>query len=196
MGVFFCAEIMTVHRTFLHFLCIRVRLDESVHEPFRKLYTRVMVIVKDSTMPCIRTILKSPNMGHNGFMIKDINPENESNKYKMKTQEIAFLTDIIESIKKNRTVSDKSIKNDKGVLIKTTKKEGKIMKNKDEHINCSICGVEMTEPFTNNPYPVIEDEEARCCSSCNWEYVIPARQGVKISDKVKATFHINNNNRK
>ena len=31
----------------------------------------------------------------------------------MKTQEIAFLTDIMESIKKNRTVSDKSIKNDK-----------------------------------------------------------------------------------
>ena len=114
----------------------------------------------------------------------------------MKTQEIAFLTDIMESIKKNRTVSDKSIKNNKDVLIKTTKKEGKIMKNKDEHINCSICGVEMTEPFTNNPYPVIEDDEARCCSDCNSLWVIPARQGMKITDEDKASFYINKNKRK
>lgn len=41
----------------------------------------------------------------------------------MKTPEIEFLTDIVESITKGRTVSDKDIKTIDGVLIKTETKE-------------------------------------------------------------------------
>lgn len=39
---------------------------------------------------------------------------------------------------------------------------------------CCICG----ETFTgwgNNPWPVVEDAEARCCNYCNDAKVIPAR---------------------
>ncbi len=41
----------------------------------------------------------------------------------MKTPEIEFLTDIMQSINKGRTVSDKDIKTIDGVLIKTETKE-------------------------------------------------------------------------
>ena len=41
----------------------------------------------------------------------------------MKTPEIEFLTDIVESITKGRTVSDKDIMTKKGVLIKTKEKK-------------------------------------------------------------------------
>ena len=41
----------------------------------------------------------------------------------MKTPEIEFLSDIMQSITKGRTVSDKDIKTIDGVLIKTGSKE-------------------------------------------------------------------------
>ena len=41
----------------------------------------------------------------------------------MKTPEIEFLKDIMQSINKGRTVSDKNIKTIDGVLIKTETKE-------------------------------------------------------------------------
>ena len=46
-------------------------------------------------------------------------------------------------------------------------------------IKCCFCGVDMKEPFTNNPYPVNKDENARCCNDCNKNIVIPAR--IKVS---------------
>lgn len=39
---------------------------------------------------------------------------------------------------------------------------------------CCICGKEF-EGWGNNPYPVVKDEDARCCDDCNAMYVIPAR---------------------
>ena len=70
------------------------------------------------------------------------------------------------------------------------------MKEREKDTECSICGKAMFEMEINNPYPVIEDNEAVCCGNCNDQWVMPARQGFKISDKQKATFHINKNNRK
>ena len=70
------------------------------------------------------------------------------------------------------------------------------MNKSEKDTECSICGKAMFEMEINNPYPVIEDDEAVCCSECNGLWVIPARQGMKITDKDRATFHINNNNRK
>ena len=43
----------------------------------------------------------------------------------------------------------------------------------DKHI-CCICGKEFIG-WGNNPYPVVEDEDARCCDECNAMHVIPAR---------------------
>lgn len=39
---------------------------------------------------------------------------------------------------------------------------------------CCICGKAFTG-WGNNPYPVVKDEDARCCDDCNAMYVIPAR---------------------
>lgn len=39
---------------------------------------------------------------------------------------------------------------------------------------CCICG-NVFIGWGNNPYPVVKDEDARCCDDCNAMYVIPAR---------------------
>ena len=39
---------------------------------------------------------------------------------------------------------------------------------------CCICG-KVFKGWGNNPYPVVKDEDARCCDDCNMEFVIPAR---------------------
>jgi len=43
----------------------------------------------------------------------------------------------------------------------------------EEHI-CCICGKKFFG-WGNNPYPVVEDENALCCDDCDMEYVVPAR---------------------
>lgn len=40
---------------------------------------------------------------------------------------------------------------------------------------CCICGKECENEWGNNPYPVNNTENARCCDTCNDLYVIPAR---------------------
>ena len=39
---------------------------------------------------------------------------------------------------------------------------------------CCICGKICTD-WGNNPWPVNESEDARCCDECNSLYVVPAR---------------------
>ena len=39
---------------------------------------------------------------------------------------------------------------------------------------CCIRGCEF-EGFGNNPWPVVNDEDARCCDECNYDKVISAR---------------------
>ena len=48
---------------------------------------------------------------------------------------------------------------------------------------CCICGKKITG-WGHNPYPVIRDENARCCDECNSKYVIRARiLGLIEADK-------------
>lgn len=42
-------------------------------------------------------------------------------------------------------------------------------------MKCCFCGKEIKEPHTNNPWPVNQEEDARCCNECNINIVIPAR---------------------
>lgn len=47
-------------------------------------------------------------------------------------------------------------------------------------MKCCICGCEIEHPFIkdyfgNNPWPVNQEEDARCCDECNDTVVIPAR---------------------
>lgn len=39
---------------------------------------------------------------------------------------------------------------------------------------CCICGKICTD-WGNDPWPVIEAEDARCCDECNATVVVPAR---------------------
>lgn len=39
---------------------------------------------------------------------------------------------------------------------------------------CCICGMKFIG-YGNNPYPVVKDEESRCCDLCDSMVVIPAR---------------------
>lgn len=39
---------------------------------------------------------------------------------------------------------------------------------------CSLCG-QPYEHYGNNPQPVLDRYEQRCCDKCNWELVVPAR---------------------
>ena len=41
-------------------------------------------------------------------------------------------------------------------------------------IKCCICGKEING-YGNNPWPVDDNENARCCDDCNTTKVIPAR---------------------
>lgn len=45
---------------------------------------------------------------------------------------------------------------------------------KPNTFRCCICGQDFTG-FGNNPWPVVKDEDARCCDVCNETKVIPAR---------------------
>jgi len=47
---------------------------------------------------------------------------------------------------------------------------------------CCICGMKFTG-WGNNPYPVVEDADARCCDACNKEKVLPARLAQMFSSK-------------
>ena len=50
---------------------------------------------------------------------------------------------------------------------------------------CCICG-RTVKGFGNNPWPVDNREDARCCDECNEAEVIPARI-VQIMEKAYGT---------
>lgn len=43
----------------------------------------------------------------------------------------------------------------------------------DEMITCCLCGKEIAQKESHNPYPVSAD--GRCCTLCNYQKVLPAR---------------------
>lgn len=52
-------------------------------------------------------------------------------------------------------------------------------------MTCCICGKEI-KGYGNNPWPINNDVEARCCDDCNYNVVIPARiKDLKIYDEMK-----------
>ena len=61
----------------------------------------------------------------------------------------------------------------------TKESEPKPTPEVEQEISCVLCGGEIEESpvngwrYGNNPYPLAE--EGRCCDSCNWARVIPAR---------------------
>lgn len=49
---------------------------------------------------------------------------------------------------------------------------------------CCICGKKFTG-WGNNPWPVVEDEDARCCDACNDEKVLSARLAQMFVERRK-----------
>lgn len=47
---------------------------------------------------------------------------------------------------------------------------------------CCICG-QRHEGWGNNPWPINNDPNARCCHACNYAHVIPAR--IKELEDIK-----------
>lgn len=45
--------------------------------------------------------------------------------------------------------------------------------DKNENV-CCICG-ELIKGYGNSPWPICEDENARCCDYCNMTVVVPER---------------------
>ena len=56
-------------------------------------------------------------------------------------------------------------------------------------MKCCICGKEI-EGYGNNPWPVNQEEDARCCDDCNWSVVIPARIEDFIAYEAKMEMRI------
>lgn len=52
-----------------------------------------------------------------------------------------------------------------------------------EKIKCCICN-EYFEGFGNNPAPLIEQENARCCDECNNMVVLFRIQKIQVSKKI------------
>ena len=42
-------------------------------------------------------------------------------------------------------------------------------------MKCCICGKECENEFGNNPWPISNNEEDRCCNECNDTWVLYAR---------------------
>lgn len=50
-------------------------------------------------------------------------------------------------------------------------------------MKCCICGKEF-EGYGNNPWPINNDPEERCCDECNMKVVIPERiKNLKCNNK-------------
>lgn len=47
-------------------------------------------------------------------------------------------------------------------------------RNGGREMKCCICGREI-KGWGNNPWPVNNNESAKCCDECNGQVVIPAR---------------------
>lgn len=59
------------------------------------------------------------------------------------------------------------------------------MKEEKKNPICCICGNECENEFGNNPWPVNNDEDARCCNVCNDTVVVPERIATLINKKEK-----------
>ena len=53
---------------------------------------------------------------------------------------------------------------------------------------CAVCGCEFYDFTGNNPYPIIKDENAVCCSACDERFVIPARR--KFAREGDEDYHL------
>jgi len=69
---------------------------------------------------------------------------------------------------------------------------------KDKEGICCVCGGRYTL-YGNNPAPLTEDKDARCCTRCDYLYVIPARfmkraeeqftlEDAKLFEKMRKIF--------
>ncbi len=56
------------------------------------------------------------------------------------------------------------------------------MENNEKICRCCICG-QLFMGMGNNPWPVIDEDDASCCDLCNQYIVVPARIEMILVDK-------------
>ena len=69
---------------------------------------------------------------------------------------------------------------------KMSMEENEVEYNPHEIIKCCLCGAEMEAWQSNNPWPLVDDENSRCCHDCNEHQVLPAR--LKMMRKQNPAF--------
>ena len=47
-----------------------------------------------------------------------------------------------------------------------------------EDFICCLCGKKVTDSWGNNPWPLSNNPNERCCDDCNAKLVIPARLAI------------------
>lgn len=57
---------------------------------------------------------------------------------------------------------------------KEVKPKPVVVREPEPLLTCCLCGKEFIG-WGNNPYPLAEGEDDRCCDECNYTKVIPAR---------------------
>lgn len=76
-------------------------------------------------------------------------------------------------LQRNFTVTEKKFGHtEKSITFISLKQNIKIMKQK---LTCCLCQKEITDGFGNNPRPLGEKRNDRCCDDCNRTKVIPER---------------------
>ena len=66
-------------------------------------------------------------------------------------------------------------------------KENKIEEteyNPHEIVKCCLCGRKVEMWQSHNPWPIVDDEESRCCGDCNANQVLPARWRLMHEKKI------------
>lgn len=92
---------------------------------------------------------------------------------------------------KNKIKADKTMVWIDGEVVKCESEESaEALRN--YCISCVLCGMPILPERSNNPWPLTDSEEQRCCKACNWALVIPAR-GKGIKDMYTLKGHIVNN---
>lgn len=58
----------------------------------------------------------------------------------------------------------------------------------DRMFECCICGKVVINSYGNNPWPVNNEANTRCCDDCNSTHVIPARLQMLMNKDKKESY--------
>ena len=66
---------------------------------------------------------------------------------------------------------------------KTTEIEIEEEYNPHQIVKCCLCGREIEMWQSANPWPIVDDDDSRCCHDCDANQVLPARWALMAKAK-------------